>query len=275
VKRTTASCPVLTYHSQIVTGNGYTSNDHIALASDLRLINELDLCVIPLSWLVEWLLHERELDITNCVCISFDDGADSDVVDLDFPGFGMQRSFLNIMADFQIDFGVLAQPSLHATAFVIASPDARAAMDKHSLFDRGWMNETWWTGACESGLMALGNHSWDHEHPDLAHTGGKPSGNFFCVDTKEKADRQIVDAGDYIANTTDGNRPGLFAYPYGHVSSYLGNEYFPGPDNHSIRAAFTTEPQTVNAYSDHWQLGRFVCGHHWRSPAELTHILLS
>lgn len=275
MKRTAASCPVLTYHSQIVTGNEYASNDHIALAGDLRLIHRLGLRVIPLLWLVEWLLGERELDIENCVCISFDDGADSDVHDLNFPRFGTQRSFLNIMVDFQTEFGDRAQPSLHATSFVIASPEARAAMDRHSLFDQGWMNQDWWAEAYNSGLMTIGNHSWDHEHPDLAHIGGTPSGNFFCVDTKEKADQQIVKAGEHIAKTTGGRRPGLFAYPYGHVSNYLSDEYFPGHSQHAIKAAFTTEPQAVQSDSDRWQLGRFVCGHHWSSDAELKQILLS
>ena len=117
-------CPVLLYHSQNVAGNEYASNDHVALADDLRLINSLGLKIIPLAWLVDWLLGERDMDIAHCVCLSFDDGVDADVRDLDFPGFGMQRGFLNIMRDFRNELGPGVQANLHGTSFVIASPEA-------------------------------------------------------------------------------------------------------------------------------------------------------
>lgn len=268
-------CPVLLYHSQNVAGNDYAGNDHIALSRDLRLIQGLGMQVIPLAWLVEWLLGERQLDINNCVCISFDDGVDADVRDLDFPRFGRQRSFLNIMADFRAEFGAREQPSLHATSFVIACPETRAVMDKYSLFDQAWMNEDWWRQANDSGFMAIANHSWDHEHPDMAHIGGGQHGDFHVVNTKEKADRQIVAAGEHIATATGGSCPELFAYPYGHVSDYLCTEYLPGHKHHRIKAAFTTEPQSVHAGSDRWQLGRYICGRHWNSNTGLKQILLS
>jgi hypothetical protein len=268
-------CPVLLYHSQNVAGNDYASNDHVALAADLRMIHRLGLQVIPLAWLVEWLLGERDLNPENCVCISFDDGVDSDVRDLDFPQFGLQRGFLNIMLDFRAEFGSRAQPCLHATSFVIASPEARAVMDKHSLFDQGWMNEDWWRTACDNELLAIANHGWDHEHPDLVHIGGTPAGDFLSIDSKDKADGQIFAAGEYIASVTGGHWPGLFAYPYGQVSDYLCSEYFPGHEHHRTRAAFTTEPKPITADSDQWQLGRYVCGRDWRSDSDLKQILLS
>ena len=275
MKSTAPRCPILLYHSQNVAGNDHASNDHLALADDLRLIHQLGLQVIPLIWLVEWLLGERDLNPEGCVCISFDDGVDADVRDLDFPQFGSQRSFLNIMLDFRDEFGSRAQPQLHATSFVIASPEARAVMDKYSLFDQGWMNEDWWRRAYNNDLMAIANHSWDHEHPDLIHIGGTPSGDFFAVDTKEKADRQIFAAGEHIAAVAGDHWPELFSYPYGHVSDYLCGEYFPGHKHHLIKAAFTTEPQPVTADSDHWQLGRYVCGRDWRMDSDLKQILLS
>ncbi len=105
------ACPVLLYHSQNVAGKDYASNDHVALRHDLRLIQQLGLRIVPLSWLVDWLLGERDLDPAACVCISFDDGVDADVRDLDFPGNGLQRSFLNIMRDFRDEFGSGVQPS--------------------------------------------------------------------------------------------------------------------------------------------------------------------
>jgi len=267
-------CPVLLYHSQNVAGNDYASNDHVALKEDLGLIQQLGLKVIPLSWLVDWLLGKCELNLEKCVCISFDDGVDADVYDLDFPGFGQQRAFVNIMSDFHDEFGPGAQPMLHATSFVIASHEARAVMDKHSLFGKDWMNEDWW-GQDHDGLLTIANHGWDHEHPDLAHIGGQPAGDFFSVDSREKADQQILVAAGQIAKFNRGRWPDLFAYPYGHVNEYLSGEYFPGHDHHRTSAAFTTEPCPVTMDSDRWQLGRFVCGRDWLSHTDLEKILLS
>jgi hypothetical protein len=267
-------CPVLLYHSQNVAGNDYASNDHVAFARDLRLIQELGFRIIPLGWLVDWLLGERELEPGNCVCISFDDGVDADVRDLDFPRFGPQRGLLGIMRDFRDEFGPGAQPHLHATSLVIASPEARAVMDEHSLFGKGWMNEDWWAQR-HDGLLAIANHGWDHEHPDLQHIGQQPAGDFFGVDSLDKADRQIFAAARYIATAAGGRWPDLFAYPYGHVNDYLAGEYFPLHRHHRTRAAFTTEPQAITQGSDRWQLGRYVCGRDWQSDSGLEKILLS
>lgn len=268
------SCKVLLYHSQNVSGNDYASNDHVALKEDLGLIQELGLKIIPLNWLVGWLQGELQLDLQGCVCLSFDDGVDADVHDLEFPGHGPQRGFVNIMRDFQDEFGFEAQPVLHATSFVIASPDARAVMDRHSLFGSDWMNDDWW-GQDHDGLLAIANHGWDHAHPDLEHLGEQPDGHFLGVDDLHKADRQIVDAAEYIATHTGGRRPVLFAYPYGHVNEYLPGEYFPANTHHGVQAAFTTQPQPVTPESDRWRLGRYVCGRDWRSESELEKILLS
>ena len=271
---TRTNCKVLLYHSQNVSGNDYASNDHVALAEDLGLIQELGLKVIPLNWLVSWLPGGLQLDLRNSVGISFDDGVDADVHDLDFPGFGPQRSFLNIMRDFQDDFGYDAQPMLHATSFVIANPDARAVMDEHSLFAQGWMNDDWW-GQGHDGLLAIASHGWDHAHPDLAHIGEQPDGHFLGVDDRLKADRQVVDAAEYISAQTGGRWPDRFAYHYGHVNEYLPGEYFPANVHHKTRAAFTTEPVPVTPDSDRWRLGRYVCGRDWRSASGLETILLS
>lgn len=266
-------CPVLLYHSQNVAGSDRAANDHLALSEDLRVIQKLGLKVIPLNWLVDWLLGNCNLDLSNSVCISFDDGVDADVCDLDFPEHGLQRGFTNILADFHDEFGPQAQPMLHATSFVIASPDARRVMDEHSLFGKGWMNEDWWDGDHE-GLLAIGNHGWDHEHPDLVHIGDRPAGDFFSVDDREKADRQILAAAQYIEGAS-GRWPQLFAYPYGQVSDYLSREYFPAQTQHRTKAAFSTEPVPVSRDSDRWQLGRFVCGRDWRTDSGLEKILLS
>ncbi len=255
-------------------GNDYASNDHVAFARDLRLIRELGFKIIPLAWLIEGLLGEREIGLEKCVCITFDDGVDADVRDLDFPRFGLQRGFVNIMRDFRDEYGPGAQPTLHATSFVIASPEARAVMDEHSLFGKGWMNEDWWAQR-HDGLLTIANHGWDHEHPDLQHIGQQPAGGFFGVDNLDKADRQIFAAAGHIARVAGGRWPDLFAYPYGHVNGYLSGGYFPVHTHHRTRAAFATEPVPVTRDSDRWQLGRYVCGRDWKSDSGLKNILLS
>ena len=273
MKSRPARCPVLLYHSQNVAVNDYGANDHLALASDLSSIHRLGYRIIPLEQLVEWILGERELDVENCVCLTFDDGVDADVIDLDFPGFGLQRSFLNIMRDFVGTGRVTEPPGAHATSFVIASPQAREVMDRHSLFDRGWMSESWWESAASDPMLALGSHGWDHEHPDLEHVGGQPAGHFFGIDDRQKADRQVLAAGEYIASRSGGHWPRLFAYPYGHVSDYLAEEYFPRLGHHRTGAAFTTDPDPVSRDSDRWRLGRFVCGRDWRTESEFESLL--
>ena len=44
---------VLTYHSNNVLGNDYASNDHVAMAEDLRLLAALNLPVVPLGTAVD------------------------------------------------------------------------------------------------------------------------------------------------------------------------------------------------------------------------------
>ena len=42
---------------------------------------------------------------------------------------------------------------------------------------------------------------------------------------------------------------------------------------HRLRAAFGTDPRPVGFDSDRWNLPRFVCGAHWRSPDALVRLL--
>ena len=45
--------PILTYHSNNISGNDYASNDHVALAADLRLIHDRGLRIVPLARVVD------------------------------------------------------------------------------------------------------------------------------------------------------------------------------------------------------------------------------
>jgi len=115
--------------------NNYAENEQLALVSDLETSSELGMKVIPLSQVVDW--HQGSLtdeDVSACVAITFDDGSWFDFYDLDHPTCGMQRSMFNILRDFNKRNG-LSQP-VHATSFVISSPQARSSLDKSCMIGK-------------------------------------------------------------------------------------------------------------------------------------------
>lgn len=263
-------CTVLTYHSQNIRGQGTRFNDHDALREDLERMHEAGIRFRPLSALVDWLDGMPGTEPDGAVCLSFDDGCNLDVHDLEFPGFGRQRSFLGIMQDFHDRHGAAAQPGLHATAFVIASIEARRLIDAQSLFGRRWMSDDWWREANANPLLSLGNHGWDHNHPDL---GGGARQEFESVNDREQCELQVVEAARYISRAS-GAWPELFAYPFGQSSEFIRGEFFPKNfELHRCRAAFGTRPGRVTQDSDRWNLPRFVCGRDWSTPRELMELL--
>lgn len=268
--------PILTYHAVNVAGNEYAGNDHIAFITDLRLIDDLGLRIVPLHWLVEQRLGLADRDLANTVALTCDDGTDLDFYDLDFGGHGIQRSFFNAMSDFIAERGAARQPHLHLTTFVIASPVARDHMDRHCLEGRGWMNESWWGAAQASGRMAIENHSWDHNHLEVRVPGidGMPRGSFLHVDNAIRAKGEIADAARYIDARIAPDRTTLFCYPFSHVPDYVHGVYLPNHrDEHGMRAAFGDGAQPMTMDSDVWNLPRYICGWHWRSPEALREIL--
>lgn len=268
--------PILTYHARNVYGNAYANNDHVALASDLETLTRNGWRIDRLSAVIDAFLSGKLPEKT--VCLTFDDGTDYDVFELVDPVHGLQPGFLEILKRFQTRFPG-AQPALHATSFVIASPEARLAMDKHCVHDRRWMNDHWWAGAVASGLIGIGNHSWDHNHevvPIVAQRN-QEKGNFYCIDTFEDAEKQVRQAHDFIAARAPNAALDLFCYPYGHVAPYLRDVYFPAQANSAnriVRAALGTDEGFLHAGSDRWNLPRLVCGWHWKSPDSLEQWLL-
>lgn len=255
---------ILAYHSQNISGNAYHENDHVALAHDLRMIHQQGYSIIALDTLVERLRQGQTPE--NSVCLTFDDGTDFDALDMNHVGNGMQRSFLNILRDFQQESG---QP-VSATSFVIASPDARQIIDSKSLYGDGRLSDHWWRSVDREGLIRIESHGWDHNHPDL---GGPHSGGFSAVDSYDQCHHQVISAADYIESKT-GRRPRFFAYPYGESSAYIREDYFPNhQQEHGCLAAVGTDGGYLNADSDLWNLPRFVCGYNWRSKEELAQIL--
>jgi hypothetical protein len=275
-----ACTAVLTYHSHNISGASYATNDHLALASDLILLNEMGADVVPLSEIVERVRMGRVRHDRAVVAISFDDGPLFDFGDFEHPRFGTQRGFLNILRDFRAQHGAGALPRLHATSFVIASPDARRAMETSEdcgyTFLSEWLNDRWWREAESSGLMEIGNHSWDHVHHAFEGVviGNARRDDFTVVASFEDAEREISAASAYIAQRL-GHAPRFFAYPFGHANDYLVKEYFPSHAHRiGLEAAFGTDGM-IAEQCDVWAIPRVVCGHHWRSPSHLRRLLTS
>ena len=272
--------PILTYHAQNIAGNDYANNNHVAFAEDLRLLTASGWNVVSLIDIVDMLARPDTDWTRKAVAITFDDGSDFDYKDLPHPVAGMQRSMLNIMRDFKAA-NPMDQPTLHATSFVIVSPDAREILDRTCMLGTRWWNHAWWPDAVASGLMNIGSHSWDHCHDTLPHVAqrNQRKGDFWGIDTEGDADAQIRASVAFIARVSPNPGARLFAYPYGHANDFLVHEYFPqqarDPSRCCVSAAFSTDPEPVSRGSNRWNLGRFVCGDHWKSSEELTAILRS
>lgn len=273
--------PVLTYHSMAVHGNDYRGNDHVAFASDLRTIASLGLRIVGLDDVVRW-HHEAEhsassREVDRVVAITFDDGSDFDARDLPHPTCGPQRSMLDVMRDFRAAIGPGAQPGLHATSFVIASPEARSILDRTCMIGRNWWRDDWWQSAIATGLLGIGNHSWTHNHPSLPpelRAAGGAGGSFRDVASFDVAEAEVAQAATYIRAQADNPDASLFAYPYGDASDYLIREYIPvHGERIGVRAAFTCDARPVTEAASRWALPRYVCGQDWRSPEDLVALL--
>ena len=268
--------PVLAYHAINISGNDYASNDHVAFAADLRLIDDLGLRIVPLQWVVDQVIGRADRDLSGCVALTCDDGSAFDFFDLEHPTHGMQRSLYNGMLDFVAERGSAAQPHLHLTSFVIASPQARRQIDESCLVGRGWMGDEWWRQAAESGLIAIENHSWDHNHPCLPSPGieGMPRGSFLDVNNFTRAEAEIAAASRYINEHIAPHQTRIFCYPFSHVADYLRDEYLPKfTDAHGMLAAMGDGATPVTATSERWNLPRYICGWHWKSADALREIL--
>ena len=265
--------PVLTYHSINISGNDYADNDHVALAADLRALQRDGWLIVPLAQVVAGLIGEADpAGLERTVALSFDDGAWFDWHDLDHPSCGPQRGFAGILRDFVAATGA----AVHATSFVIVAPQARAILDRTCLIGRGWWDDQWWPLAQREGLIAIENHSWDHNHDTLPQTVQRDgrSGTFRSIETWAEADAEIRAAADWLDALLAPHRGSLFAFPYGESNDYLVHEYLPRfGHQHRLRAAFGTSPAPVTLHATRWNLPRYVCGQHWRSPEEFERLL--
>ncbi|WP_154224197.1 polysaccharide deacetylase family protein [Marinicella rhabdoformis] len=263
--------PILTYHSNNVLGNAYHNNDHVALAADLKLIEKLGLQVISLDQLMQW--HQGQavdVNVEHAVVLTCDDGSWFDYHDIEHPHFGLQRSFFNILKDHQQATG----SKVHISSFVIVSPEGREELDKTCLAGLGWWKDDWWQKAQASGVMAIENHSWDHNHVTF-HRDFSREKSFREVNDAPSCDHQLQQSQEYL-NQTLNLKSRYFAYPYGNFSDYLKTQYLPqNAEKIGLKAAFTTEPSHVSKDSDIWAIPRYVCGEHWQKIDQLEGILKS
>jgi peptidoglycan/xylan/chitin deacetylase (PgdA/CDA1 family) len=266
--------PVLTYHSMKIHGNAYADNDLVALAADLETIHGRGFRIVPLAHVVaEWRRLPSAWDGQRIVALTCDDGADFDFTDLPHPTAGPQRGVLNILRDFHARH---PDASPHVTSFVIASPEARAELDKSCMIGRGWWNDGWWREAAASGFMHIGNHSWDHNHDALPErfSHGVARGTFASIATRAVADAEIRVAQSFLASRVPNPGNTLFAYPYGQHNPYLVDEYFPvHAPQLGLAAAFSDGPGYFEADANPWTVPRFVFGRDWTAPEGLEAIL--
>jgi len=276
--RTSYAIPVLCYHGLHAPGTTYAENDHTALAEDLRVIDSAGFRVLPLPALIDTLtgMSTVELAESRFVCLSFDDGPDVDYIDYSDARLGLVKSFRRILEEYRD-----AHPETHsggplAVSFVIASREARTILDRTCIAGRGDWRDSWWSECSSEGLIAIGNHSWDHVHPSLPYVEQRTQqkGSFLAIDSYRDANVQVRIARVAIEQVLGHPSTRLFAYPYGDVPEYLVDEYFPKLQfEHGHVAAFTTAGEPVTRESNRWGVPRYVCGQHWRTPDELAALL--
>jgi peptidoglycan/xylan/chitin deacetylase (PgdA/CDA1 family) len=264
---------VLAYHSGNISGNDYATNNLVALAHDLEILRIEGFSILPLRQLVDALVSRKWDSLpARSVAITCDDGLDYDFLELQHPFQGRQRSIRSILVDAARLFGY----GLHATSFVIASPEARRQIADREMLGYRWMNDSWWRDATQSDLFHIGNHSWDHVSASVESASADPAcrGSSKFIDNLEAANLQVVCAHDYIERLAPNPGTCLFAYPFGDFSRYLAEEYFPKhQDSHHTIAAFTTEPAVITDWSNRWLLPRYVCGVHWNSQEDFQALL--
>jgi len=270
--------PIFCYHSLDKNGATYETNNHLALAQDLKLFAKRGYQVLPLTTLVDVLrgvLPYTTVTGKKLVSLSFDDGSNFDYYDYEDKNWGHGESFHTILKDSEGSL-IQAFEGPRAVAFVIASPEARAILDHTCANGQNEWTDEWWAPCAEGNIIGIANHSWDHVHdtlPTVRQEENKKA-SFFDVKTFEDAEAQIADAQHYISEKTGGRNLPFFGYPYGHISPYLRDHYFP---EHGARlglhAAFGTDGGPVRKGCNIWSIPRFVCGAHWKTINEMEALL--
>lgn len=273
--------PVLCYHSWRIEGRDYASNDHVAMERDLQKLKEAGYQLLSVPFLVAALRNgtaAQQFAEKKLVCVTFDDGFLYDVEDMIHPELGLVPSFQTLL-NHEDKIPGRFDNGPKAVSFVIASDQARHDLRFSSDPEGYWdLRSDWWLQATEGDSIAIGNHSWDHTHPevdDVKQREGK-KGSFLAVDNAADAFTQVIEAQRAIDQQTQGRALKVFCYPYGDVPSFLCDEYLPTEGAAAgLEAAFGTGGDLVRPNSNLWNLPRLVCGEHWREEGALLPLIES
>jgi hypothetical protein len=140
---------ILTYHPIHIVENSYPGNDLLALEADLATIERLGLPVVSLDQVFTPAGAPRLLrDIGSAaVALTFDDGSVFDYVDHAHPTCGPQRSAASVLREGARALRCLSGARPLASTFVIASPAARAELDRADYFGGNYWPDDWWAEA--------------------------------------------------------------------------------------------------------------------------------
>jgi hypothetical protein len=264
---------ILSWHSIRVLENTYADNDLIAFGEDLQTLDTLGWTILPLADALAGLAAGRLPD--KVAVLTADDGSVMDFEPFDHPTCGPQHSLYARLREFADGLPADSRHRPHLTAFAIASPKARAELDRTDYMSLDVWRDDWWADANHSGLISIESHSWDHNHGSLERTVQRDNlrGDFRYIDTEEECRAEIDQASDYIEHRA-GRRPEFFAYPYGQASNYIRREYLPrfGPDL-GLKAALACDPEPVTAQSDPWHLPRYMFARDWKETGDLARLL--
>lgn len=288
--------PIVLIHSHIQAGIGVgfgcTESDNAIKSFEiiLEIIHARGWTIVPLRWVAEWVADERAGSTMpdKVIAIRFDDGPNTDARDSYTSPCGFLPSAYTLLRQFKEKYKSELPPySPHATAFVIGSPTARKIIAECAGVG---LDDDWWREVQDSGLMEIGNHSADHDHPcinqpvwdsDLLtwlrigsvvdESWNRPDGDFTRINSLNTAFAEIQLSARYIASKT-GRWPTLVAYPYGEVSEYL-KEYLRSPAS-GVYAAFCTTGEAATQKSDRYCLPALSFYVGWRTEEEFIEIVL-
>jgi hypothetical protein len=164
------------------------------------------------------------------VAITFDDGSEFDFIDRSHPAPDRSAG-----GDGALAVG-LAPECLGARPLIrlrVASPEARAELDRNDYASGKYWTDHWWRDAARSGALGIESHSWDHNHPSIARSAQRNNerGTFMNIETEAEAEAEIARSVAFIGERC-GTPPRFFGYPWGHGNDFLARDYLPrrGPE---------------------------------------------
>jgi peptidoglycan/xylan/chitin deacetylase (PgdA/CDA1 family) len=248
------------------------------MEADLNELARRNYQILSIERLVSILKGEESVALISnkkLVCITFDDGKRWDFYD-DYRKDGSKIKSFRTLLNESLETVPMYLSGTRALSFVIASPEARHDMCIMANDPLDVLTDDWWKKSSIEGVIGIANHSWDHLHSALENVRQKDNkkGSFFDIETYADAKGQIIDAQHVIDEIIDNRSIPAFGYPYGHVSTYLKKEFFPQYGNKmGIHGAFNTAGEPVTQDCCIWDIPRYVCGYHWRSPEAFSELL--